>query len=67
MIVEADLDWDTSARAGAAGMFQVRSLTDPNGKDVTSWVDQGVHYRSIKDLEVEVSSAAGQPVQIVEI
>lgn len=36
-------DWETSERAGAGGMYQIESLT-MNGKDVTSQVDQGMHF-----------------------
>lgn len=36
-------DWQTSARAGAGGMFQIASLS-MDGKDVTNCIDQGLHF-----------------------
>lgn len=36
-------DWETSAHAGAGGMFQITSL-ELDGKDVTNRIDQGRHF-----------------------
>ena len=44
------LDYETSDRAGAGGMFQVISIEDDEGKDFTHLVDQGFHYASLDEL-----------------
>jgi type I restriction enzyme, S subunit len=54
---QAQLDYETSERAGAGGMFQVISIGDDEGKDFTHLVDQGRHYASLDDLKVDLASA----------
>lgn len=36
-------DWETSAHAGAGGMFQIEYL-ELDGVDVTNRIDQGLHF-----------------------
>lgn len=50
-------DTATSARAGALGTYQIESL-HMNGKDVTSQVDQGMHF-SEEDSDDIVKYLAG--------
>jgi type I restriction enzyme S subunit len=52
-----NLDYETSERAGAGGMFQVISIEDEEGKDFTHLVDQGVHYPSLDELGADLASA----------
>ncbi len=66
MNVTAQLDWETSERAGAGGLFQVISLEDENGDDITGKVDQGVHY-TIKQLERDLSKTFGTNVTVEEV
>lgn len=40
--IQAHLDRETAERIGAAGTFQVASLEDDQGNDLTYFVDQGV-------------------------
>lgn len=51
------LDYETSERTGAGGMFQVISVEDEDGKDFTLLVDQGQHYRSLDELKGDLASA----------
>lgn len=51
------LDYETSARSGAAGMFQVISVEDEDGQDFTHLVDMGKHYASINELKEDIASA----------
>ena len=51
------LDWETSERVGAGGMFQVISVEDDDGKDFTHLVDQGRHYASLDDLKEDIARA----------
>lgn len=54
---QAQLDYETSERAGAGGMFQVISVEDEDGKDLTHLVDQGKHYASLDELKEDLASA----------
>ncbi|MFN3985812.1 MAG: restriction endonuclease subunit S [Rhodocyclaceae bacterium] len=67
---EVHLDYETSERAGAGGMFQVISLEDEDGKDFTDLVDQGQHYASLDELKEDIASAlkveAGQ-IELEEV
>lgn len=67
MHIEAELDWETSENAGAGGTFQVVSLTDEAGNDVTDKVDQGRHFPSLKDLESELTTVFGKEVTVEEV
>lgn len=51
------LDYETSERAGAGGMFQVISVEDEDGKDFTHLVNQGKHYASLDELKDDIASA----------
>lgn len=42
-------DYETGERCGAGG-FQICSIEDRNGKDLTKLVDQGQHYFSIEEV-----------------
>lgn len=55
--LKAQLDYETSERAGAGGMFQVISIEDEEGKDCTHLVDQGRHYPSLDELKADLASA----------
>lgn len=58
MHLNATLDYETSARAGAAGTFQVTELIDmTTDKDITSLVDQGYHYHDIDELKADLAKA----------
>jgi type I restriction enzyme S subunit len=54
---EVQLDYETSNRVGAGGMFQVISVEDEDGKDFTHLVDQGWHYASLDDLKEDIALA----------
>ncbi|MNV61255.1 hypothetical protein D3C71_1537560 [compost metagenome] len=53
----AELDYETSERAGAGGMFQIISIEDDEGNDFTHLVDQGQHYASLDDLKEDLATA----------
>ncbi|MFO0617222.1 MAG: hypothetical protein U0414_31790 [Polyangiaceae bacterium] len=58
-------DYETSARAGAVGTFQVTELLE-NGRDVTWLVDQGRHWWGIEDLGQHLAKRIGQDVVLDE-
>jgi len=67
---EVHLDHETSARAGASGMFQVISITDENGNDRTAIVDQGIHYSDLDSLALDIANALGlgpSEIELVEV
>lgn len=37
-------DYETSEHAGAGGMFQLETVIDTDGNDVTDKVDVGIHF-----------------------
>lgn len=49
------LDYETSQRAGAGGMFQVAELRDEAEKSRIDLVDQGKHYSTLKDLTADLA------------
>jgi hypothetical protein len=60
-------DYETSARAGAAGTFQVIELQE-DGQDVTHLVDQGIHFSDIEELQLYLQTATGgDDVHVEEI
>lgn len=64
------LDYETSERAGAGGMFQVFSLWDGNDQDCTYLVDQGIHYATLKSLGADIARRLGvspDQVDLVEV
>lgn len=65
--LQAQLDYETSERAGAGGMFQVISIEDDEGKDYTHLVDQGRHYASLEDLKLDLASALQVAVKQVDL
>ncbi|WP_312597808.1 hypothetical protein [Brevundimonas sp.] len=67
MHIEVELDYETGDRAGAGGTFQVISLTDDDGNDVTEKVDQGRHFTSIAELEKELSQVFDTEVAVSEL
>lgn len=66
MLVTVERDWETSESAGAGGMFQVVSITDERGNDVTKHVDQGRHFSSDQKLREELEAALGTTIEIEE-
>lgn len=54
---EVQLDYETSAHAGASGMFQVITVEDEDGQDFTHMVDLGKHYASLDELKEDIASA----------
>lgn len=64
---QAHLDYTTSERVGASGMFQVISLEDDEGKNFTHLVDQGRHYASLDDLRIDLASALKVTASQIEL
>jgi len=62
---DVGLDFETSKRAGAGGMFQVASLTDHDGRNRVDLVDQGKHYASLEDLTADIARTLGIPTDQV--
>lgn len=61
------LDYESSERAGAGGMFQVISLENEDGNDFTHLVDQGRHYASLDELKDDIASALKVEAAQVEL
>jgi type I restriction enzyme S subunit len=61
------LDYGTSERTGAGGMFQVISIEDEDANDLTHLVDQGVHYSSLAELKQDIAAALKVTLQQVEL
>jgi type I restriction enzyme S subunit len=61
------LDYETTERAGAGGMFQVLSIEDEEGKGFTHLVDQGIHYSSLDDLRNDIASALKVSLHQIEL
>lgn len=54
---EVQLDFETSERTGASGMFQVISLEDGDGEDFSHLViDQGKQYSLLEELKEDIAS-----------
>lgn len=51
------LDYETSEHSGAGGMFQVISVQDDDGKDLTHLVDRSRHYASLEDVNEDIARA----------
>ncbi|HEH8453049.1 TPA: restriction endonuclease subunit S [Pseudomonas aeruginosa] len=51
------LDYETSEHSGAGGMFQVISVQDDDGKDLTHLVDRSRHYASLDDVKEDIARA----------
>jgi type I restriction enzyme S subunit len=65
--LEAHLDYETSERAGAGGMFQVISIEDSDGNKKTDLVDVGTHYSSLDDLKADLAKALGVPPTEIDL
>jgi type I restriction enzyme S subunit len=65
---EVQLDYETSERAGAGGMFQVTSVEDEYGKNFTHLVvDRGKHYASLDELKGDIASELKVDARQVEL
>ena len=60
--VDINPDWETGERAGAGGTFQVISITDENGRDLTKLINQGYHYHAVEDVLKDLSEKLGLDV-----
>ncbi|TFH89213.1 hypothetical protein [Vibrio ouci] len=52
-------DYETCNDIGASGMFQVIGLEDENGNDLSSHIDSGQHYSSLRDVLKDLSLNLG--------
>jgi type I restriction enzyme S subunit len=64
---EVGKDFETSERAGAGGMFQVDTLIDENGVDITSRIDVGKHFHDDDELKEELSGIFGIPIKDIDL
>lgn len=61
--LDIHLDYETSERAGAGGMFQVSSIEESEfGYDMTDLIDVGRHYHKIEDVIKEISEKTEVPI-----
>jgi hypothetical protein len=61
MHYSVNIDRETGERAGAGGTFQVESIFDENGNDVTEalGVDVGHHYFEKSELVADIAKVKG--------
>ena len=64
--ITAVLDRETGERAGAGGTFQVVSLEDDEGNDLTELVDQGTHFHSIDELKLAIAKGFAARLVVTE-
>lgn len=64
---EVMLDYETSERAGAGGMFQVILLSDDQGRNRSDMVDQGWHYSSLDELAKDIARAIDVDVRQIDL
>jgi type I restriction enzyme S subunit len=64
---EVHLDYETSERAGAGGMFQVISVEDEKGNDRTQHVDQGKHFRNLQEVKEALAISLSIPAANIEL
>lgn len=64
---DVELDFETSASAGASGMFQVISIKDESGKNVSHLVDQGQHYESLDELKSDIGDSLSVGVMQIQL
>jgi type I restriction enzyme S subunit len=64
--ITATLYRETSENAAADGAFQVISLEDDEGSDLTPLVDQGVHFHSIDELKQAVVAGFAARLEVTE-
>lgn len=61
LIVNAD--YATPERDGASGVFQIASLEDESGNDVSGMIDQAMRFSSTEQCAAYLQKAFGQPVE----
>lgn len=64
MFLYAYLDYQTSERAGAGGMFQVISITDEDDNEFTDFVNVGKHYHELSELKEDLEIALNTEIQL---
>ncbi|WNW11829.1 restriction endonuclease subunit S [Pseudomonas sp. DTU_2021_1001937_2_SI_NGA_ILE_001] len=64
---EVQLDYETSEKSSAGGMFQVVSLEDDQGKDFAHLIDQGQHYASLDELRADLARSLEVDVEQIEL
>lgn len=58
------LDYETSVRVGARGMFQVAFITNnETGDDLTELIDVGIHYYDIESVIKDISKKLKIPIK----
>jgi len=67
MIFEVGKDFETSERAGAGGMFQVDTLIDEEGNDVTNRIDVGLHFADDEQLKEYLSQVFEADIDDIEV
>jgi type I restriction enzyme, S subunit len=64
--ITAQLDYASSEGTGAGGMFQVSSLEDDEGNDLTDLVDQGAHFHDLNQLKEAIIKGFAARLQVTE-
>ena len=64
--ITAQLDRETSERAGAGGTFQVIKMEDDEGNNLTSWVDQGRHFHDLEELKRAIVEGFASRLTVTE-
>ena len=64
--ITVQLDRETSERAGAGGTFQVITIEDDEGNNLTSWVDQGRHFHDLEELKRAIVEGFASRLTVTE-
>lgn len=65
MDISVHVDRETSERAGASGTFQVISVEDESGNDLTNHIDQGVHFSDLDEVKSELEKSMGKTIDSI--
>ena len=64
--ITAQLDRETSERAGVGGTFQVVKLEDDEGNNLTSWVDQSTHFHDLEEVKQAIVKGFASRLTVTE-
>jgi type I restriction enzyme S subunit len=65
--IKAFLDRETGKRAGAGGTFQVVSLMDDEGNDLTFLIDLDRYFRSMDELKQTILQQISEHLTVEEV
>jgi hypothetical protein len=64
--ITAQLDRETSERAGVGGTFQVVKLEDDEGNNLTSWVYQSTNFHDLEEVKQAIVKGLASRLTVTE-